>query len=88
MIGLRRNSSRNSDKDDNELVEGDLVADTSSTAAIAETSVPAVKTPSYPDLAYKAFGSRGETLVKIGIAAIWSLPHLPNICSPKSEEQF
>jgi len=30
---------------------------------------PAIRTPSYPDLARKAFGPRGQTLVEIGIAA-------------------
>ena len=30
---------------------------------------PAIRTPSYPDLARKAFGKRGQTLVEIGIAA-------------------
>jgi hypothetical protein len=70
MKELRKSNSHNfsGEKFDNEYIDGGaLVAvDKSSTAANATATFI---TASYPDLAYKAYGSRGETIVKIGIAA-------------------
>ena len=56
---------------DNEYLDGSLVPDNGGNSAHAMRKKIAVSpmTPSYPDLAKKAFGSRGQTLVKIGIAA-------------------
>jgi len=55
---------------DNEFINGVVVVDKSSSNTATATIIPT--TPSYPDLAYRAYGSRGETLVKIGIAAMQS----------------
>mmetsp|Transcript_49699 Transcript_49699/g.55476 ORF Transcript_49699/g.55476 Transcript_49699/m.55476 type:complete len:591 (-) Transcript_49699:89-1861(-) len=55
---------------DNEFINGAVVVDKSSSNTATATIIPT--TPSYPDLAYRAYGSRGETLVKIGIAAMQS----------------
>jgi hypothetical protein len=69
MKELRKSNSHNfsGEKFDNEYIDGGaLVAvDKSSTNNTAATFT----TASYPDLAYKAYGSKGETIVKIGIAA-------------------
>ena len=57
---------------DNEFLEGSLVADNGGRSASLtpkRLASSAMTTPSYPDLAKKAFGSRGQTVVKIGIAA-------------------
>lgn len=60
---------------DNEFLEGSLVADNGGRSASLtpkRLASSAMTTPSYPDLAKKAFGSRGQTVVKIGIAAMQS----------------
>jgi len=59
---------------DNEFFEGSLVPDNGGNSAhvMREKFTASAMTPSYPDLARKAFGSRGQTLVKIGIAAMQS----------------
>eukprot|EP00797_Seminavis_robusta_P010301 Sro175_g077140.1 Vacuolar amino acid transporter (487) ;mRNA; r:76043-77503 len=41
-------------------------------AALAASSIPTATNLSYPDLAYRAFGTKGETLVKVGIALMQS----------------
>ena len=85
MKELRRsNSSRNSvggsvdgnssaEEIDTEFLEGALVVDNTSNSddiAPAQSAAnSAATTPSYPDLAKKAYGLRGQNLVKIGIAA-------------------
>lgn len=56
---------------DNEFINGAVVVDKSSSNNTATATIIPT-TPSYPDLAYRAYGSRGETLVKIGIAAMQS----------------
>jgi len=53
---------------DNEFINGAVVVDKGSSNNTATAAVTPT-TPSYPDLAFRAYGSRGETLVKIGIAA-------------------
>lgn len=54
--------SGSSEEFDNEFLEGALVAESGGNSSY-------VTTPSYPDLAKKAFGHKGQTIVKIGIAA-------------------
>jgi hypothetical protein len=60
---------------DNEFLEGALVADVTRKRFTASAI-----TPSYPNLAKKAFGSRGQTLVKIGIAASEYLLLVRSVC--------
>ena len=70
MKELRKSNSHNfsGEKFENEYFDGGalVAADKSSTAA---TATATFTTASYPHLAYKAYGPRGETIVKIGIAA-------------------
>ncbi len=80
MCELRRNNNgRNSpptsgnsgvEEFGDELLEGSLVANAGeATAQVTHVSSSVVTTPSYPGLARKAFGKRGQTIVEIGIAA-------------------
>mmetsp|Transcript_13478 Transcript_13478/g.14503 ORF Transcript_13478/g.14503 Transcript_13478/m.14503 type:complete len:243 (+) Transcript_13478:68-796(+) len=62
---------------DNEFINGAVVVDKSSSNTATATIIPT--TPSYPDLAYRAYGSRGETLVKIGIAASEYFRHISSL---------
>jgi proton-coupled amino acid transporter len=60
---------------ENEFLDGALVSDNGENPAHATRRrfmTSAATTPSYPDLAKKAYGSRGQTIVKIGIAAMQS----------------
>mmetsp|Transcript_11166 Transcript_11166/g.25967 ORF Transcript_11166/g.25967 Transcript_11166/m.25967 type:complete len:599 (+) Transcript_11166:120-1916(+) len=60
---------------DNEFLEGSLVAEYIENNFIATSTRSAPtppKTASYPNLAKKAYGSWGQTIVKIGIAAMQS----------------
>jgi len=72
-VGDSVNDSGSGDEFDNEFLEGALVADKSSDNKYITTSTPSASAPlSYPDLAKKAYGSNGQNLVKIGIAAMQS----------------
>lgn len=75
-VGGSISGSSSTEDFDNEFLEGALVVDNSSnTADIAPATSAAnaaATSLSYPDLAKKAYGSRGQTLVKIGIAAMQS----------------
>eukprot|EP00536_Pseudo-nitzschia_multiseries_P007391 jgi/Psemu1/319112/estExt_fgenesh1_pm.C_1740004 len=86
MKELRKNNSRISlgdtvnDSDvaeafDNEFLEGALVSKNgrkNKNIVASPSSQSVTTTPSYPDLAKKAFGPNGQTVVKIGIAAMQS----------------
>mmetsp|Transcript_11999 Transcript_11999/g.34378 ORF Transcript_11999/g.34378 Transcript_11999/m.34378 type:complete len:602 (-) Transcript_11999:155-1960(-) len=69
------NDSDSAEAFENEFLEGSLVGKNGrkgKNIANSPSSQSAATTPSYPDLAKKAFGSNGQTLVKIGIAAMQS----------------
>eukprot|EP00531_Pseudo-nitzschia_arenysensis_P018241 CAMPEP_0116141832 /NCGR_PEP_ID=MMETSP0329-20121206/14585_1 /TAXON_ID=697910 /ORGANISM="Pseudo-nitzschia arenysensis, Strain B593" /LENGTH=580 /DNA_ID=CAMNT_0003637027 /DNA_START=73 /DNA_END=1811 /DNA_ORIENTATION=- len=82
MSELRRNNGRNSppisgnstvEEFGDEFLEGSLVANAAEpTTQVTHVSTSVVTTPSYPGLAKKAFGKRGQTIVEIGIAAMQS----------------
>ena len=64
------NDSASGDEFDNEFLEGALVADKICDNKHVTTSTSSASAPlSYPDLAKKAYGSNGQNLVKVGIAA-------------------
>ncbi len=53
-----------------EFLEGSFLANTGEASAqVTHASASVMTTPSYPGLARKAFGKRGQTIVEIGIAA-------------------